>query len=146
MRESSHFSLGQGRNPKHFHHFVAQMVDDFDGNAPGGGFSERAGGVAIQSGPGVWADFGFERGFKGFIGIVCAEKVGVADEKTFFVIVSVDEPAGNAVGAVAADFAGLWVEDIHAVDFDPDRAIAGIEDRNVGFAKDHKKVAFSGSF
>jgi hypothetical protein len=41
--------------------------------------------------------------------VVGAEEVGVADEEAFFVVVGVDEPAGDAVGAVADDFAGLRV-------------------------------------
>jgi hypothetical protein len=42
----------------------------------------------------------------------------VADEEAFFVVVGVDEPAGDAFGAVAADFAGVWVEDVDTVDSD----------------------------
>jgi hypothetical protein len=42
----------------------------------------------------------------------------VADEEAFFVVVGIDEPASDAVGAVATDFAGLGVEDIHAVQLD----------------------------
>ena len=30
--------------------------------------------------------------------------------ETFFVVVGVDEPAGDAVGVVAADFAGVGVQ------------------------------------
>ena len=52
------------------------------------------------------------------VGIVRAEEVGLADEEAFFVVVGVDEPAGNTVGAVADDFACLGLEDIHAVDCD----------------------------
>ena len=37
---------------KHLHHFVAEVVDDFDGDAAGFGFFERAGGVAVECGPG----------------------------------------------------------------------------------------------
>ena len=35
----------------------------------------------------------------------------MADEEAFFVVVGVDEPAGDAVGAVAANFAGSGMED-----------------------------------
>ena len=34
----------------------------------------------------------------------------MADEEAFFVVVGVDEPAGDTIGAVADDFAGLRVE------------------------------------
>ena len=40
----------------------------------------------------------------------------MADEETLLVVVRVDEPAGDPVGAVAANLAGAWMEDIHAVD------------------------------
>ena len=94
------------------------MVDDFYGDAPGLGFGEGAGGVAIQRGPGFFVNLGFDRGLERAVGIVRAEEIGVADEEAFFVVVGVDEPAGNAVGSVAADLAGLRVEDVHAVDSD----------------------------
>ena len=42
----------------------------------------------------------------------------MADEETFAVVVGVDEPAGDAFGAVAANFAGARVEYIDAVYFD----------------------------
>ena len=59
--------------------------------------------------PGFCVDLGFERGLQRAVGIVRAEEVGVADEEAFFVVVGVDEPAGDAVGAVADDFAGVAV-------------------------------------
>ena len=57
------------------------MVDDFDGDAAGYWFVKGPGCVAVNGGPGFFVDFGFEGGFKGFVGIVCAEKVGLADYK-----------------------------------------------------------------
>ena len=42
----------------------------------------------------------------------------MADEEAFFVVVGVDKPAGDAVGTVAADFAGVRVKDINPVDLD----------------------------
>jgi len=67
----------------------------------------------------------------------------VADEEAFFVVVGVDEPAGDAIGAVAADFADVGVEDVDTVALDPDLAVAGIEDVDVGFAEDDEQVAFT---
>ena len=49
----------------------------------------------------------------------------MADEEAFFVVVGIDEPARDAVGAVAADFAGAGVEDIDAVDSDLYSVIGG---------------------
>ena len=68
-------------------------------------------------------DLGFERGLQRAVGIVGAEEVGVADEEAFFVVVGVDEPAGDAVGAVADDFAGLGFENVHAVHLDAQLAV-----------------------
>ena len=42
----------------------------------------------------------------------------MADEEAFLVIVCVDEPAGDAVGAVAADFAGVGMKYIYPMDSD----------------------------
>ncbi len=63
------FHLGDAED---FHDFVAQVVDDFHGDATGFGFGEGAGGVAVEGGPGFFVDFGFESGLEGFIGVVLA--------------------------------------------------------------------------
>ena len=42
----------------------------------------------------------------------------MANEETLLVVIGVDEPAGDALGVVAADVAGIGVEDIDAVEFD----------------------------
>lgn len=42
----------------------------------------------------------------------------MAHEDAFFVVVGVDAPAGDAVGAVAAHLAGVGVVHVHAVDLD----------------------------
>ena len=135
-----------GRNPKDLHHFVAQMVDDLDSNPPGCGFGEGAGDIAVQGRPGVFVDFGFERGFKGLVGIAGAEKIGVADEEGLHVVVGVDEPARYSICTVAADFAGVGVEHIDAVDLDPDVAVGAVQNGNIGFAEDDEQVAFIGGF
>lgn len=101
-----------------FHDFVAEVVDGFDGDAAGGGLFKGAGGGTVEAVPGLFVDLGFEGGFEGFVGIVLAEEVGVADEKGFAVVVGIDHPAGDAVGVVAADFAFFGVEDIDALDSD----------------------------
>ena len=101
------------------------MVDDFDGDAAGAGLGEGSGGVAVQGFPGFGVDLGFEGGLERLVGVAGAEEVGVADEEVFFVVVGVDEPAGDAVGAVAADFAGVGVEDIDAVDSHLDLVVFG---------------------
>ena len=122
------------------------MVDHLHRDAPGFGFIEGAGGVAVEGCPGICVDFRLEGGFQGFVGIVGAEEVGVADEESFFVVVGVDKPAGDAVGAVGADFAGVGMEDVHAVDFDLDLIIFRVENIDVGFAEDDEQIALAGIF
>jgi len=104
--------------PKHLHHFVAKVVDNLHGNTAGLRFGEGPGGVAIERGPGFLVDLGLESGLERAVGVVRAEEIGVADEEALFVVVGVDEPAGNAIGAVAADFAGLRMEYVHAMNSD----------------------------
>ncbi len=82
---------------------------------PDFGLVERPRGVAVQRRPGFRVDLGLQRGLQRAVGIVRAEEVGVADEEALLVVVGVDEPAGDAVGAVADDFAGAGMEDVHAV-------------------------------
>jgi len=49
----------QLRDPENLHHFVAEVVDDFDGDSPVGWFLEGAGGVAVEAFPGFFVDLGF---------------------------------------------------------------------------------------
>jgi hypothetical protein len=81
------------------------MIDHFDGDATGFGFVEGAGGVAVEAAPGFLIDFGFEGSFEGFVWIVGSQEVGMADEEALFVVVGVDEPAGDFVSVATADFA-----------------------------------------
>jgi len=81
------------------------MIDHFHRDAPGLGFVERARGVAIERGPGFGVDFGLEAGFERAIGVVGAQEVGVTHEETFFVVVGVNKPTGDAIGVVTAHLA-----------------------------------------
>jgi len=74
----------------------------------------------VERGPDLFVNLGLECGLQGFVGIVCAEKIGVTDEEALFVVVRIDEPASDAVGAVAADFTRVRMEDVHTVDLHPD--------------------------
>ncbi len=120
------------------------MVDDLDGDTAGGGFGEGAGGVAVEGGPGVGVNLGLERCLECLVGVVGAEEVGVADEEALLVVVGIDEPAGDAVGAVAAHLAGVGVEDINSVDAHPDILVPVFQDVDIGLAKDDKEVALAG--
>ena len=119
------------------------MVDDFDGDAAGLGFGEGSGGVAVERFPGFPVDFGFERRLEGFVRVVCAEKVCVPHEKALLVVVGVDEPTGDTVCAVAADLAGVGMEDVHPIDLDPELIVTRIEEIDVGFTEDDEEVAFA---
>ena len=87
---------------EHLHHLVAEVVDHLHGDAAGLGLAKRPRGVAVQRRPGFCVDLGLERRLERAVGVVGAEEVGVADEEALLVVVGVDEPAGDAVGAVAA--------------------------------------------
>ena len=88
-------------HPEHLHHFVAQVIDHLHRDPPACRLVERARGVAVERRPGFLVDLGLQRRLQRAVGIVRAEEVGVADEEALFVVVGVDEPAGDAVGAVA---------------------------------------------
>ena len=68
------------------------------------------------------------------------------DEETFFVVVGVNEPTGDSVGVVAANLAGVGMEDIDAIDADlylAGRSASspfGLEVVNVGLAEDNEEV------
>jgi hypothetical protein len=113
------------RYSEHLHHLIPQMIDDLDPDPPGGRFSGWAGRVAVQRGPSLLVDLGLERNLQRFVGIGGAQEIGVADEEDLLVVVGVDEPAGDARGAVAADLAGTGVEDTHAVNSDLCPVICG---------------------
>jgi hypothetical protein len=86
-------------------------------------------------------DLSLERCLEALIGIVLAEEVGLAHEEALAVVVAVDEPAGDVVGLVAADFAGGWIEDVDAVDLDLDLiglsvGTSCVKDVDVWFAED----------
>ena len=133
-------------HPKNFHHLIAQVVYNLDCDAAGAGFFEGTGSVAVEGGPSVGVDLGFEGGLQGSVGIVLAEEVGVTDEEALFVVVGVDEPTGNTIWAVATDFTRIGMENIDSVDFDSHHATAVIEKINIRFAEDDEEVALAGVF
>ena len=67
-------------------------------------------------------------------------------KEALFVVIGVDKPAGDAVGAVAAHFAAVGIKNINAVDLDLDLAVSGGEQGDVRLAEDDKEVAFAGVF
>ena len=72
----------------------------------------------------------------------------MAHKEALAVIVAIDEPAGDVVGLVAADFAGGWIEDVDAVDLDLDLiglsvGTSCVKDVDVWFAEDDEQVALA---
>ena len=91
----------------------------------------------------ILVDFGLETRFQRLVGITGTQEIGVADEKTLFVVVGVDEPAGDTLGAVGSDIAGLGMEYINPVDLDPDPPILGLQDVDIGLPEDDEQVTLS---
>jgi len=70
----------------------------------------------------------------------------MADEKALFVVISVDKPAGNAFGAIAAHLAGIGMKDIHTVDFNLNFVFFYIHNIDVRLAKNDKEIALARIF
>src|ERR1700754_2399788 len=92
---------------ENFHHLVAEVIDDFDGETVRLGARKRARFVPIERRPGILVDFGFERRFERLVWVVCTHEIGVSNEETLLVIVGVDEPRSDVVLAASADFSDL---------------------------------------
>jgi hypothetical protein len=80
-------------------------------------------------------DFGLQRRFQRTVWVVGAKKIGVANEEALFVVVSVDEPAGDAISIVADDFAGLGFENIDAIHFNAELVVLPAEECDVRLAE-----------
>jgi hypothetical protein len=74
------------------------VIDHLYRDSPVLRFLKRTRRITVQSGPGFFVDLGLKRGLQRAVRVIGAKEVGVADEETFFVVVGVDEPAGDAVG------------------------------------------------
>ena len=64
----------------------------------------------------------------------------MADEEALLVVVGVDEPAGDALRTIGADFAGIRMEDIQAVDPDLNLTAVCFENLDVGLAETTKRL------
>ena len=96
-------------NKEHLQNFVAEVVGHLHNDTAGIWFSERPGGVAVERFSGFLVDLCFEVRLADFVRVVGAEEIGMAHEEALLVVVGIDEPAGDAVGAVTADLAGVGV-------------------------------------
>src|SRR5439155_22365935 len=90
-------------NTKYLHHFVPKMIDHLHGEAAALRDREGPRDFAVERRPDVRIDLRLERGLERAVRIVLAEEVRVADEEALFVVVGMDEPAGDAAASVAAD-------------------------------------------
>lgn len=75
----------------------------------------------------------------------------MADEETLLIVVGVNEPAGDAVGAMAADLAGVGVEHVHAIDLDLELLGCTVghghgQDVDIRLAEDDEEIALAGVF
>ena len=120
------------------------MINDFHRDSTRLGLVERARDVAMERGPGFFVDLGLQRCLERLVGIIRAEEIRVADEEAFFVVVRVDEPARDPIGAVATNFAGIRMEYVHAVDFDLNLAVLRFNDVDVRLSEDHEEIALAG--
>src|SRR2546425_10355819 len=68
----------------------------------------------------------------------------MAHEEALLIVVGIDEPAGDAAGAVAAHLASTGIEDVDAVHFDTDATSVNRQHRDVGFTEDDEEVPLSG--
>ena len=71
------------------------------------------------------------------------------DEEALLVVVGVDEPAGDALGSVAAYLTGVGVEHVDAVHPDPDLpglgvvGLGSVEDVDVRLPEDHEEITLA---
>ena len=65
-------------------------------------------------------------------------------EKALLVVVGVDEPAGHAVGAVAANFARVGMKNVHAIHLHAYLPVFLRQNRNVRLAEHDEEVALAG--
>src|SRR5690242_5368683 len=59
---------------KYLHHFVPKVVDHFHCDPAILRFIERPRGVAVEGGPGLFINLGFECDLERLVGIICTEK------------------------------------------------------------------------
>src|SRR5262249_26238658 len=131
-------------DPKDLHHLVAEVIDHLDRNPAGLRDAERSRGIAVKRRPSPLIDLGFKGGLERLVGVASSEKVSLPDKKALFVVVGIDKPASDALGAVAASFPCLRMEYVDAFDFDLNLPVARRHDVDVGLSKDHEEVTLAG--
>ena len=66
------------------------------------------------------------------------------DKEALFVVIGVDEPAGDTLSAIAADLTGVWMKHVHTVHLHHNLAVVCIQDVDIRFAEDDKQVTLAG--
>ncbi len=122
------------------------MVDDFDGDLAGFRFVEGVTFGGVLGITGFFVDFGFEGTFEFVKGLIRSGEVGVADEETLFVVIGIDEPAGDLIRSVAADFSGGGVVDIETFDFNLIFDVFALVELNIRLSEGNEQVAGTGLF
>ena len=131
-------------HPKDLHNLISKVVDYLHCDATRFRFIERPRGVAVEGGPGFLVDLGLERGLEGLVGVAGAQEISVPNKEAFFVVVGVDEPAGDTLRPVAAHLPSVGVEYVHSVDFYPNLPVASVQYVDVWLTEDNEQVALAG--
>src|SRR5262245_39150859 len=67
----------------------------------------------------------------------------MANEEALLVVIRVDEPAGDALGAIAANLAGRRVKHVHALHMHTQCAVVYVQNVDVGLAEDDEEIALA---
>src|SRR5689334_16707844 len=70
----------------------------------------------------------------------------MANEEALLVVVGIDEPAGDAVGTIAANLAGRRVEHVDALHMHAQRAVVQVQNVDVRLAEDDEEIALACGF
>ena len=65
-------------------------------------------------------------------------------EEALLVIISINEPAGYSLSAVAAYLACIWMEDVNAVYLDLNLSAFSVQNIYIRFTKDYEQVSLAG--
>ena len=129
---------------EHLHHLIPQMIDHLHRNPPRLGLFESPRHIAVQRLPRLLVDLRLERRLQRLIRIIRSQEIGMPHEEAFLVVIRIHEPAGDAIGIVAAHLAGIGMEYVHAVDLDLNLPLVYGQDIYIRLAEDDEEVALAG--
>lgn len=67
----------------------------------------------------------------------------MANEKALFIVIGINKPARDPLCGIAANFARLRMENVHAFHLHTHLAVPGRDNVDVGFAEYHKQIALA---